>query len=129
MGKWGRLWVCGVIAQHWWSFAGANDRDDISITDLHYVLCYRLTPITNIGFGPNIRINWNASPSGDKLTLPVGLWADRAIKIGPLPVKIGIEGYYFVASPDTLGPEWDIRFVFTPVVPAPKWARKPLSGK
>lgn len=105
MGKWGRLWVYGVIARHRWSFAGANDRDDISITDLHYVLRYRLTPITNIGFGPNIRINGNASPSGDKLTLPVELGADSVIKIGPLPAKIGIEGYDFVASPDEFGPK------------------------
>ena len=114
MGKWGRLWVGRVIVQHWWSLAGANGRDDINITDLHHVLRYRLTPITNIGFGPNIRINWNASRSGDKLTLPVGLGADSAIKIGPLPAKIGIEGYYFVASPDAFGPQW---------------ARKPLCGK
>lgn len=114
MEKWGRLWFCGVIVQHWWSFAGANGRDDINITDLHYVLRYRLTPMPNIGFGPNIRINWNASRSDDKLKFPVVLGADTVIKIGQLPAKIGIEGYCFVASPDAFGP---------------KWARKPLCGK
>ena len=114
MGKWGRLWVCGVIAQHWWSFAGDSDRDSVNLTDFQYIIRYRISPSTNIGMAPNIQYNWNASRSGDKLTLPVRLGADSAIRIGPLPAKIGIEGYCFVASPDAFGPQW---------------ARKPLCGK
>jgi len=125
----GEKWIFGIVAQHWWSFAGANDRDDVNLTDVQYILRYRLTPTTNIGAGPSIRYNWNARRSGDKLTFPVGLGADTVIKIGPLPVKIGIEGHYFVESPDTFGPEWQVRFVFTPVIPAPKWAKKPLFGR
>jgi hypothetical protein len=81
--------------------------------------------MTNIGFGPNIRINWDAD-SDNKWSVPVGLGADTLIKLGPHPVKIGFEAYYYVEKPDDFGPEWQIRFLFVPVIPSPKWSQKPL---
>jgi len=121
-------WIYGGIFQHWWSFAGDSDRDDVNLTDLQYILRYRVTPETNIGFGPNIRINWDAD-SGEKLAFPVGLGGDTMIKIGPLPVKIGLEGYYYVEKPDNFGPEWQIRFLFVPIIPSPVWSKVPIFGK
>lgn len=121
-------WIYGGILQHYWSFAGDSDRDNVNLSDLQYILRYRLTPETNIGFGPNIRYNWNAE-SGDKLSLPVGLGADTMINIGPLPVKIGLEAYYYVESPDAFGPEWQIRFLFVPVIPSPAWSKSAIFGK
>jgi len=121
----GDKWIYGAVAQHWWSFAGDDDRDSVNLTDVQYVLRYRVTPMTNIGFGPNIRINWDAD-SDNKWSVPVGLGADTLIKLGPLPVKIGFEAYYYVEKPDDFGPEWQIRFLFVPVIPSPKWSQKPL---
>jgi hypothetical protein len=119
-------WIYGVIAQHWWSFAGDDDRDDVSLSDLQYILRYRLTPETNIGMSPNIRYNWKRDDSDDRLTLPVGLGMDTMIKIGLLPVKIGAEVYYYAAAPDNVGPDWQLRLFFTPVVPSPGWSKKPI---
>jgi len=121
----GEKWIYGTVAQHWWSFAGDDDRDSVNLTDVQYVLRYRATPMTNIGFGPNIRINWDAD-SDNKWSVPVGLGADTLIKLGPLPVKIGFEAYYYVEKPDDFGPEWQIRFLFVPVIPSPKWSQNPL---
>jgi hypothetical protein len=121
----GDKWIYGAVAQHWWSFAGDDDRDSVNLTDVQYVLRYRVTPMTNIGFGPNIRINWDAD-SDNKWSVPVGLGADTLVKLGPLPVKIGFEAYYYVEKPDDFGPEWQIRFLFVPVIPSPKWSQKPL---
>ena len=128
-------WIIGGVFQHWWSFAGENyltvdsssgplrvDRSDVNLTDFQYVLRYRLSPMTNIGMGPNIQYNWET----DELSLPVGMGGDTLIKIGPLPVKIGVEAYYFVQQDDDFGPEWQIRFLFVPVLPAPSWSREPL---
>ena len=47
---------------------------------------------------------------------------------GKLPIRIGAEVQYYVHQPDDFGPEWNIRFFFIPVVPAPEWAGKPLFG-
>lgn len=118
-------WIYGVIAQHWWSFAGDSDRDDVNLSDIQYILRYRLTPDTNIGMSPNISINWEAD-SDDRLSLPVGGGMDTMIKIGPLPVKIGVEVYYYVAAPDNIGQEWQVRLFFTPVLPSPDWSKKSI---
>ncbi|NPA29930.1 MAG: hypothetical protein GXO33_07095 [Epsilonproteobacteria bacterium] len=116
-------WIAGVLAQHWVSYSGQNDRDHVALTDVQYVLRYRLTPETNIGMSPNAQYNWVT----DDLTLPVGLGFDTLIKIGPLPVKIGMEAYKYVAyGNDDLHNDWHIRIFFVPVLPSPAWSRKPL---
>jgi hypothetical protein len=124
----GEKWILGAIAQHWWSFAGDNDRNSVSLTDFQYIIRYRLTKETNIGMAPNVQYNWDAS-SGERLRLPVGIGADTLVYLGPFPVKIGLEYHYYLEQPDAYGPQHLLRFVFAPVVPAPAWSRKPLFGK
>ncbi len=128
-------WILGTIAQHWQSFAGEKsvsisttlgkvkvDRPDVSLTDVQVVVRYRVSALTNIGMAPNWRYNWET----DQLDLPIGGGFDTLIKIGRLPVKVGLEAYYHVVRDDKFGPEWQLRFLFIPVLPSPKWARKPL---
>ena len=128
-------WIIGGVAQHWWSFAGDDnikvnttlgnttiDRPDVNLTDFQYILRYRLSPLTNIGCAPNVQYNWET----DQLSLPVGLGMDTLIKIGLLPVKIGFEAYYYVEKDDDFGPEWQLRLLFVPVLPAPKWSQKAI---
>jgi hypothetical protein len=56
-------------------------------------------------------------PSGDKWTVPVGVFAGKTIKVGrtPVNIKLGIE--YSVVSPDTFGKRAQIRLQLTPVIP------------
>jgi hypothetical protein len=128
-------WILGVIGQHWWSFSDDDgltvttpggpvtvDRADVNLSDLQYVVRYRLSNKTNIGAAPNIRYNWET----DQLNLPIGIGADSLFKFGPLPVKIGIEAYYYVENNEDVGPEWQLRVFFVPVIPSPEWARRPL---
>ena len=68
----GEKWIYGAVAQRWWSFAEDSERNGVNLTEIQYVLRYRVTPMTNIGFGPNIRVNWDAD-SDDRWTVPVGL--------------------------------------------------------
>ena len=128
-------WIYGVVAQHWWSYSGDDtvtintnlgpvmvDRPDVSLTDVQPVLRYRVSAVTNIGLAPNWRYNHESS----QLSLPIGIGADTLIKLGRLPVKIGAELYYYAVSDDAFGPEWQLRLLFVPVLPAPAWARNPL---
>lgn len=121
----GEKWIYGVVAQHWWSFAGDSERDDVNLSDIQPVLRYRLTPETNIGMAPNIRGNWD-NDSDDRWSIPIGLGVDTLVKLGPLPVKIGLEAYHYIEQPDPFGPEWQIRLLFVPVVPSPGWSKTPL---
>jgi hypothetical protein len=60
------------------------------------------------------------------LSLPVGMGFDTLVKLGPLPTKVGVELYYYAVQDDNYGPEWQLRFYFSPVLPAPKWSREAL---
>jgi hypothetical protein len=128
-------WIGGAIAQHWQSFAGEDNisvdttlgrvnakRPDVSLTDVQIILRYRLNALTNIGMAPNWRYNWETK----ELDLPIGIGVDTLVKLGPLPVKVGVETYYHVVRDDNFGPEWQLRFFFVPVLPSPDWSREPL---
>ena len=129
----GEKWIFGGLIQHWWDYSGDGNpitiREEtinphVNLTDLQYVLRYRLTPETNIGMGPNMQYNWET----DDFILPVGGGMDTMINIGPLPVKVGAEFYYYVArgSNDAFHNDWHARIFFVPILPSPKWSRKPL---
>ena len=126
--------IFGTVVQHWWSFTdtatlpvttnvGVVDvpRPDVNLTDMQVIFRYRLSAATNIGMAPNWRYNWNT----EQWDIPLGGGADTLIKIGALPVKIGAEAYYFVSRSDALGPNWQLRLLFVPVIPAPGWAGLP----
>jgi hypothetical protein len=126
-------WILGTVAQHWWSFAGDDDftintsqgkarvdRADVNLTDVQYIVRYRYSALTNIGIAPNIKYNWET----DELSLPVGMGFDTLVKLGPLPTKVGVELHYYVVQDNNYGPEWQLRFYFSPVLPSPKWSRE-----
>ncbi len=119
--------IYGTVIQHWWSFAGDDDRKDVNMTNIQYVGYYRLSDKTNIGFQPNIVANWE-NDSDDVWAIPIGGGINTMTKIGPLPVKLGMEVYYYVEKPDNFGPEWQLRLTFVPVVPKPAWSKRPMVG-
>lgn len=86
---------------------------------------YRLSEETNIGFCPNITADWTAD-SDQRWTVPVGLGFNTMTKIGPLPVKVGVEAYYYVEKSDNFGPDMGLRFIFSPVVPKPGFSKIPI---
>jgi hypothetical protein len=113
----GKEWIFGAFPQHWWSFAGNDDRKSTSQTNIQYFI-WRLFPGQwQIGTAPNILIDWKADDD-NKLTLPVGLGVGKLFKIGGLPIKFILEGQYAVIHPDDFGQEWNIRFTVTPVLPS-----------
>jgi hypothetical protein len=128
-------WILGGVFQHWWSFAGDDsidvnvngvdvpvERPDVNLTDFQYIIRYRLTPSTNIGCAPNIRYNWET----DQLNLPVGIGFDTMVKMGRLPIKVGVELHYYAEKSDDFGPDWLLRFYFVPILPSPEWSKKPI---
>jgi len=118
-------WVYGVIAQQYWSFAGDAHRNDINITSLQPILRYALTQESGIGVMPNWTYNWETRRWTQ---LFVGLGYDTMINLGPVPTQVGIEFHYNLVQNDLLNPQWQVRVVLTPVVPAPAWARRALFG-
>ncbi len=93
------------------------DRSDVNLTDLQPVVRYRVSPVTHIAFAPNLRYSWET----DQASIPLGFGGDTLIKLGKLPVKVGFEAYYDVESDDDPRQDWQLRFLFFPVLP-PRWS-------
>ena len=79
-------WNIGFLAQQWWSYAdaGSSDRDEQNQSDIQYFLNWKMNDTQLIGMTPNIRINWKADDSDDRLSLPVGLGTIGLFKLGKL---------------------------------------------
>lgn len=112
----GKDWVFGVFPQHWWSFAGSDDREDTSQSNIQYFVQRLLPGQWQVGMSPNITIDWKAD-SGNELTVPIGLGVGKLVRFGKLPVKFILEGQYAVVHPDDVGQRWNVRFQITPVIP------------
>ncbi|WP_208539253.1 hypothetical protein [Algihabitans albus] len=108
----------GVLPQHWWSYAGDDDRDSTNQSDIQYFINWKATPTQLIGMTPNISINWNADGGfNDKVALPVGLGFIGLFRIGKLPIRWGVEGQYYLTGPDELRRDANFRFFIAPIVP------------
>ncbi|MHC4951596.1 MAG: hypothetical protein ACYTEU_11525, partial [Planctomycetota bacterium] len=90
----GKPWIYGVLAQHWWSYAGDGDRDT-SRTDIQYTVRYSLPDAWSVGMGPTIAIDWEED-SDNRYTVPVGLGVTKTIRWGKMPVKLRLETHYSV---------------------------------
>ena len=113
--------IAGGLVQHWWSFGGPGDVD-VNLTDIQYVLKYRVTDTFSIGFAPNIQYNWE----NDDWSVPVGGGLDFTVKIGKTLMKLAFEVHYHVETFEGFDNQWNFRLLLSPVLPAPKWAQKPL---
>lgn len=114
----GRPWVTGLLVQHWESVGGDAARDEVSRTDVQYVIRRGLPRAWSIGMGPTMTIDWKAG-SGNKVTLPIGLGVTKTVRVGGVPMKLRLEPQYSVVRPDDFGTTWNIRLQVTPVVPNP----------
>ncbi|MGL1889311.1 MAG: hypothetical protein OCD76_22545 [Reichenbachiella sp.] len=112
-----KTWNKGIFIQHWWSYAGDENRDEVVVTDIQYVLRRNLGA-SSIGMGPTIRIDWSKSGT-DGLTIPVGLGYTRTVLFGKTPVKMRLEPQYSLIRPDDYGNVWNIRLQIAPVIKSP----------
>jgi len=114
----GEKWTTGAIVQHWWSFAGDDDRKSQNHTDFQYIIRRKIPGAMSIGMGPTISIDWNAD-SGNQITLPIALGITKTIRIGKIPLKLRFEPQYSLIKPDDIGSRWNFRLQITPVIPSP----------
>ena len=114
----GPKWKFGVLLQHYWDYAGDDDRDAVNLSNLQYFIFYGINETLSIGSTPNIIANWELD-SDDRWTVPIGLGIHKTVQIGPVPVRFGLEAHYSVVQPDNVpGSEWDIRLMIVPAAPS-----------
>lgn len=109
-------WIAGVFPQQWWSTGGPGS-NTISQMNLQYFFVYFPAAGWAVGTSPNMLVNWYAKKSGNMVTFPIGLTVSKVVKIGPLPVKLAVQGQYMPVNPDVFGQKWNLQFAVTPVIP------------
>ena len=65
---------------------------------------------------PVIEYDWEAA-SGNHLALPLGGGVSKTVRLGRVPMKMNLELYGYLESPEAFGPEWMLRFSLAPALP------------
>lgn len=128
--------VIGIMLNHSWSlnskdpdafntttlpdnlWTNTTGRETASITAGQYFYVYNLKNAWQITGQPTFSYNHKAT-KGNKFTFPIGTGVNKVTKFGKLPVKLSLQYWYYLASPDSFGPQHQIRLQIAPVVPLP----------
>jgi hypothetical protein len=118
-------WTIGALASQVWSFAGPDDRADVSVMTLQYFVNYNLPDAWYLSSSPILSFNWNA-PSSEKWVVPVGGGIGKIFKLGKLPLNGTLQTFYNFRPEDSqaIG-RWSVRVQIALLFPTKKPAKKP----
>lgn len=106
-------WTYGALANHIESFAGDDDRADISATFLQPFLSYVTPKQTTYSLNTESTYDWESRA----WSIPVNASVSQLLPIGNQLVSVGAGVRYWIESPDA-GPEgWAVRINFTLLYP------------
>lgn len=106
-------WTVGALGNHIWSFAGDNDRPDISNTFVQPFISYTTDNAWTFSLQSETAYNWQSHD----WSIPANFAISKMTKIGKVPVSIQGGVGYWLESPDA-GPEgFRFRFQFTVLLP------------
>lgn len=105
-------WTYGALANHIWSFAGEDDRADVSATFLQPFLAYTTKSHTTFALNSESTYDWE----NEQWTVPVNAMISQLVKLGDLPVSFQLGYRYYTEAPDN-GPDWGLRFTVTLLFP------------
>jgi hypothetical protein len=110
-------WSLGALVTQLWSFAGDDNRSDVSQFQLQPLASYRLSGRNTIGYLGTITANWKEDRSSQRWTVPLGLSYSILTKpAGMSPVNLIFGGGYNVIRPDEAA-NWFVRFQVNFVFP------------
>ena len=106
-------WTYGVLANHIESFAGEDDRADISATFIQPFLSYITQTKTTFGLNSESTYDWEA----EEWSVPVNLTVNQLLKVGGQLLQVGGGVRYWVDSPDNGPEDWGLRLQITFLFP------------
>jgi hypothetical protein len=108
-------WSLGAFGGQLWSFAGDDQRNDISQLMVRAVIRRQLPNNWHFVSAPIITANWNASHD-QRWLVPLGGGFGKRFSLAKYPWAWSVQGYYNVIKPDG-APNWAIRFAFVVALP------------
>jgi hypothetical protein len=101
-------WTYGMLANHIWSFAGEDSRNDVNATFLQPFLTFTMETFTTFSVNLESSYDWQ----GSQWTVPINLGVAQLLRVGGAPMQFAVGGRYYVEAPDN-GPDWGLRFSVT----------------
>jgi len=112
-------WTVGVLANHIWSFAGDDNRQDINNTFVQPFAAYTWPSAWTASVLSETTYNWK----DEQWSVPVNVAVSKLVRFGELPVALLGSVGYWVDSP-AKGPEgWRFRLQANIVLPKSVFAR------
>ena len=105
-----------VLPDEYW--IAASGSTNTSVTAGQYFYTINLKKGWQVAASPTYSYNHNGT-DGNKFTFPLATGVQKVLKAGSIPIRIGAQYWYYVASPDAFGPQHQVRFTIAPVVPLP----------
>ena len=106
-------WTYGMLTNHIWSFAGDDDRADISTTFLQPFVSYTTPTAWTYSLQTETTYDWENA----QWAVPINAVVTKVTKIGDQLVSVGAGVRYWAESPES-GPEgWGVRLIFTLLFP------------
>lgn len=90
-------WTIGGLANHIWSFAGDNSRNNISATFLNPFFTHTSKSAFTYGASADITYDWKS----DKVVMPVTVSVSQLTKVGGQLVSFGAGARYYVATTES----------------------------
>jgi hypothetical protein len=98
-------WTYGLLANHLSSFAGNDERNEISATFIQPFLSFTTKTYTTFTLNTESTYDWKA----EQWTVPVNVQVSQLMRLGKLPVSFAAGVRSYAERPDG-GPDWGLRF-------------------
>jgi hypothetical protein len=106
-------WTVGALANHIWSFAGDDRREDVNATFIQPFVSYTTKDAWTFNLNTESTYFWESH----EWAAPINFNISKLLKIGKLPIQIGGGVRYWAASTEQ-GPEgWGARASITFLFP------------
>jgi len=100
--------VVGALVRQLFSFAGNDDRADVSQLLIQPFVNYNLPKGWYLVSSPAITNNWEGA-SGERWNVPIGGGGGRLFTLGKLPINAQTQAFYNIERP-RFGADWALRF-------------------
>ena len=105
-------WTYGFLTNHIWSVGGSG-REELSNTFVQPFLSYTTKDAWTFTVQTESTYDWRHS----QWNLPLTAQVAKVVRIGALPVNLGVGTRYYVDSPETGSHGWSARLIVTFVFP------------
>ena len=106
-------WTYGMLANHVWSVAGKDRRQDISSTFLQPFLAYLTKDKYTITINTESTYDWK----GKQWSVPLNASVSKILRFGDQPVSLAAGVRYWADSPDSAPKGWGFRVTATLLFP------------